>query len=547
MPVSPSTVVRAELVELIERELLGPRNGAEEEIRGTPRAAYAVGALAPVTVDSSRGGAVDQGDPGDPAETGQAITEVAAVGEQRGVQATGDEDPGGAADDEQRDEGPKGQLTYPSSMGLRFQVPRDPGLLQVTARWGRYTSTRKEDEDGRRVQWSQRTPVEKTAELDVRDATKHVEWDPISLDDDVSLRVELFPREDRVIVELALSNDRETGMDAPPGDWLFQTELSVEAMSAEPVFLPTRDVLSDDYSETDDERSRLDLQYRHRLEFAVGRTCSATWDEPVDENGEGVRRATSVRTTWLPTADVPQTMPGSAGSAELSMRLLGEFTAEQAEQAFAPLLDGYASWLDEQSEVAAGLPDHLTDIAEEAIDEARLIADRLREGVALLADPDRAGHDQALAAFRFMNRAMRDQRIRSQVAMKRAADADLTVEQALAEVRGEGRRRGFLAALPARVHPAPAPRAHRPGSSSCAAVTPPTSSCCSSPPVAARPRPTSGWRPSCSRSGASRAPSTPTTDASTVATASGCSCATRCGSLPPSSSSAPLLWCARPS
>lgn len=438
MAVSASTVVRAELVDLIQQELLGPRNGPKEEIRGTPRAAYAIGALAPVTVDSSRGGLLDSEESGDPAETGQAIAETSSAGDQRGVPATGDEDPGGAADDEQRDEGPKGQLTYPSSMGLRFQVPRDCGLLQVTARWGRYTSTRKEDENGRRVQFSTRTPVEQPAEIDVRDGTEHVEWDPIRLEDDVSLRVELFPRDDRVIVELALSNDRETGMDAPPGDWLFQTELSVEAMSGEAVFLPTRDVLAQGYSESDDERRRLDLQYRHRLEFGVGRTCSATWEEPVDEHGDGLRRATSVRTTWLPSADVSQTIAGSAGDAVLSMRLLAELAADQAEEAFAPLLDGYEKWLGEQDDVARDLPEHLTAIARESIAEARVVAGRLRDGVAMLGDPGRPGHDQALAAFRFMNRAMRDQRIRSQVAMKRAANAELTVEQAVVEVEEAG-------------------------------------------------------------------------------------------------------------
>ena len=109
-----------------------------------------------------------------------------------------------------------------------------------------------------------------------------------------------------MIVELALSNDRVTGMDAPPGDWLFQTKLTVEANSGEAVFLPTRDVLQPGYDETDDERQRLDLQYRHRLEFAIGRTCSVTWTER-RRDGNGIRRATTVETTWLPTADVPQT------------------------------------------------------------------------------------------------------------------------------------------------------------------------------------------------------------------------------------------------
>lgn len=435
MTVSPSTHVRSELLDLIEQELLGPRGGPEEEIKGTPRAAYAVGCLAPVTIDPSQMGPLQATDEGaDPNETGRGINDIDPTTQgQRGVPVLTDEEPSTADDDEERDEGPKGALTFPSSMGVRFQVPRDCGPLTVTASWGRYISFRKEHEDGRKFQLSKRTPVEKTAQLDVRGCDEHVVLAPITLDDDVTLRVELFPRADRVIVELALSNDRVTGMDAPPGDWLFQTKLRVEAESGDAVFLPTRDVLLTGYDEVDEERQRLDLQYRHRLEFAIGRTTSVTWDEPVDEDGNGLRRATSVETTWLPTAEVPQTIAGSAGAAVTSMRELAELEAEQAEAAFGPLVQGYLEWLHGQQATADELPDHLRDIAGDAIAEAQLVADRLAEGVRLLSQGG-----EALTAFRFMNRAMRDQRMRSQVAAKRAADDELSIGDARSAVEAEG-------------------------------------------------------------------------------------------------------------
>ena len=196
----------------------------------------------------------------DPAETGLAVSDLDPVANgQSGVPVPTDEDP--AEDDEERDEGAKGALTHPSSMGLRFQVPRDCGVLTVTSSWGRYESFRQENEDGRKVQFSRRIPFERTAEIDVRDHAQHVVLPPITLDADVSLRVELYPRDDRTIVELALSNDRTTSLDAPPGDWLFQTKLKVEANSGDAVFLPTRDVLADGYDET-------------RSTSASGSTCS---------------------------------------------------------------------------------------------------------------------------------------------------------------------------------------------------------------------------------------------------------------------------------
>src|SRR5690606_11402696 len=115
-------------------------------------------------------------------ENGAAISDAdAATIGQQGVPVATDADPAAADDDEERDEGPKGALTYPSSMGLRFQVPRDCDLLTVTATWGRYRSERRENEDGRRFQWSIRTPFDKTAEIDVRGHSAHVVLDPITL------------------------------------------------------------------------------------------------------------------------------------------------------------------------------------------------------------------------------------------------------------------------------------------------------------------------------------------------------------------------------
>ena len=73
----------------------------------------------------------------------------------------------------------------------------------------------------------------------------------------------------RRLVEIALCNDRETPPTIPVNEWLFQTKLRVEADGAA-VFLPVRDVLEQDWPEHDEEVRSLHLQYRDRLEFAVG-------------------------------------------------------------------------------------------------------------------------------------------------------------------------------------------------------------------------------------------------------------------------------------
>jgi hypothetical protein len=395
---------------------------------------YAVGGLAPVTIDPALARlrfdadeAESQGIDGAPV---QAISDADPEHfGQPGVPVPTDEDVATADSDDEEDTGPRGALTHPSSMGLRFQVPVDVGALVVTASWGRYESfQRPNEETGRKRTWFRRTPVEVATELDLASA-KARRNEVLELERDVSLRVEVFPSGDRLIVELALSNDRVTGVDAPPGDWLFQTELTVEALAGSACFLPSRDVCEAGYREDDPERRRLDLQYKHKLEYAVGRTCSVDWKEPA-----GQRRATKVMTTWLPTADVPQTVAGAAGETVTAMRVLADIDAGDVRQALEPMVAGYVTWLDEdQEQAASALPDHLKTTASEAIGDARVAASRLEAGLALLeSDPD------TLMAFRFMNRAMRDQRIRSQVAAKRAAKAGVTVEQALAEVEAEG-------------------------------------------------------------------------------------------------------------
>ncbi|MCO7218476.1 DISARM system helicase DrmA [Klenkia sp. PcliD-1-E] len=429
-----STVVRTELIGIVRDELLGPRGDKDGEIPASPRAMYAVGGLAPVTIDPSLArldsdvdDAESQGVDGAPV---QAISDADPDHPgQPGVPVPTDEDFATADSDDEEDAGPKGALTHPSSMGLRFQVPVDAAALVVTASWGRYGSfQRLNEETGRKRTWFRRTPVEVAKEVDLAgtDARRN---EVLELDQDVSLRVEVFPLGDRLIVELALSNDRVTGVDAPPGDWLFQTELSVEAMDGSACFLPSRDVCEPGYQEADPERRRLDLQYKHKLEYAVGRTCSVDWKEAGDQ-----RRATKVMTTWLPTADVPQTVAGAAGQTVTAMRVLADIEAGDIRQALEPMVSGYVTWLGEDQEKAArSLPDHLKKTASDAIGDARIAASRLEAGLALLeSDPD------TLKAFRFMNRAMRDQRIRSQVAAKRAAKAGVTVEQAIAEVEAEG-------------------------------------------------------------------------------------------------------------
>ena len=81
-------------------------------------------------------------------------------------------------------------------------------------------------------------------------------------------------------------------------------------------------------------------QYRNRLEYAIGRTCSVDWTVK-----KGSRRATAVWTTWLPVAETPQTQARDVENALLSMDS-GDLDGRTGPaKRLQPLIAGYGDWL----------------------------------------------------------------------------------------------------------------------------------------------------------------------------------------------------------
>lgn len=435
MTVSPSVGVRSELVDYVHRDLLGPWGGEQETIEGTPRNRYLIGALAPRAVDDrdqGQGNSHETQEAAEPADLRHSDDGLTTNGDpetRTGVPVPEDEEVSSAEGaGEEQDSGPIGSLTHPSSMGLRCHVPADATELRVTARWGQYIGHRETTPEGRDYTAYTRTPFEAPCTVNLDKPSV----DPRTLNDagDIRVHVEVFHDGDRRVVEVALVNAQVTGYNAPPQYWLFQSELIVTATDGSAVFLPAQDPLIDAKPEPDRERRQLRLLYRNRLEFAIGRTCSVTWTEDPQR-----RRATDVRTTWLPTAQIPQTRAVGAEGVMLDMNELADATADQLTTGLAPLIQGYEAWLATQDAEATDLPEHLAQTARETLEDAGHSLDRLRHGLRLLTE-----NEQALQAFHFANRAMRDQRIHSEIVALRAADPDLDAESAAARVASRGAR-----------------------------------------------------------------------------------------------------------
>ncbi|MFF2634389.1 DISARM system helicase DrmA [Microbacterium sp. NPDC058021] len=432
-----SAHVREELVHLITRDLVGPWAGPDETIVGTPRARYLAGALAPISLlDAAPNAATTPTDASGAslsdvrADESLAVTDLSGAHDVQGVPADEEDAIAEASPSEpDEDRGPESKIIAPSSMGLRFQVPADTGVLRFTARWGKYSARREADEQGKIQTYYDRTPFEEVADLDIS-AILNGSSSRTALPGDVDISVEVFDVEGRRVVEAALLNTAVTGRELPPKLWMFQAELEVTTPSGNAIFLPARDAMVADRGSRDPEVRRLDLLYRDRLEFAVGRTASVEWDlSPADP-----RRATAVRTTWLPTAEVPQTQAPTVAGAVLSMSALMEASSEELEAGLSPLIDGYSAWLQLRAEETAALPEWLREQGRIGLEDGAEALKRLRDGLELLVS-----NEQAQRAFWFMNRTMRDQRLRSQVAALRIEQKELPIADAVAAVdrRGE--------------------------------------------------------------------------------------------------------------
>jgi len=419
-PEVTSYQVRDELVELIRRDLLGPWDGEHEEFPPRamgPRERYLVGMLGPKP--RPRTGPQD------------AVTDL-------------DTGVGGDATEAELPEVLTPQSLgkmWASSMGLMFAVPSDVDALAVTARWGRYDRRETEDADGRKRSVWAREPVSYPTEVRL-DGERSYRIPLTVTDPDapgVHLAVEVRPRDGRRVVELALVNTQHEPPVNADTAWLFQSILTVTALDGDSaIFLPIDDPLDDTRTiASDPEEAHLRLLYREQRRYASGRNVAV---HPSVREGE--RRAYRLETTWLPTYDVPATVAPSGddtrlAGVELSMDALADADPDRLRAGLTPLADGYRAWLDEQEAAIPGLPEPLRPAAETAVFTARRVADRIRAGIDLLTTPDAPRHEQALAAFRFANRAMALQRRHTEIARLRD-EQNLTYAEAKKRIDQRG-------------------------------------------------------------------------------------------------------------
>jgi len=434
VPVIEDRAYIRELLQLaVVDDLLGPAGGPHERIVDmSVRDRYLVGKLAPR--EATRGGIEglegplaeeDAEEPTEPIVPGQH-----EPGAEFGT-STGRVEPESDASDEI--DAASNQSLVPSSFGMTFCVDGDVERIEIEARWGRYERVPNDEHEltrpnGQKVKVWHRIPCGGKLVLPLTEGViPHQAPDPGQLA--VRVQGSIRPKNaqgDR-LVTLFLVNAQEEPATNRDTAWLFQPELIVRAepeVTCRAIFR-RRPVL--DADGIDPERESLDMIYRNRVEFAVGHGVAVHAETATDDP----TRAIEVRTTVVPQYEVQVTeTPGldradrpamreMVASGLLDMQRLATLDVDDLVKALNTLTRDYGAWIAEQrSRIGRDVVDYDTQ-ATLALDRCQEIQLRLQQGIDRLNNDDKA-----LAAFRFANRAMAIQRVRSVYASKRRRGED---------------------------------------------------------------------------------------------------------------------------
>lgn len=363
--------LRQEFEDLIRRDLLGPAAGEEETItEQSVRNRYLLGMLAPLNITETDEEPLDElaDDTEDNPEEGTAEPSTPA---------------------------PKRNAT-PSAMGLSFCCGVEETDIQVKARWGQYL--REQDADGNSV-W-RRHPRGGTQTVPLTEGNL-LPWAPDKDAPNVVVRGRMRRRDGHWSITLFLSNEQQENR---PREvyWLFQAQLEIRGRFAQ---RPSQGHVStlDAVSRLEDRTN--EMLYRQEVEFARGHGTSVEW-ELVEGRWD---QAGIIRTATMPGAVVRTVEQLELPTLVTDMKELAGQDCDLV-TGLRPLTEAYTTWitkLEGRQTVEADLLGY-TDASEKVVERARIVLQRLEEGIALLKE-----NADASDAFRFANHAMWQQRVRS--------------------------------------------------------------------------------------------------------------------------------------
>jgi hypothetical protein len=403
LPTPTPSQVRSELLQAVLLDLLGPAAGPDEELdERNVRDRYLVGMLAPKRQELSP----------------EEFDELA----QGGVGSTED----GSTDFT----APPARTMFPSSFGMTFCVDPEAEAIQITARWGQYLRERSEtltrESGDAKLIWK-RHPKGGTSKPMPLQAGRF-NWKPQPDLPEVYVQGLIRKRDDHWSVTVFLVNGQEEPKKLRDQAWLFQPELTVECPEkGKPIFFrrPSQRDPGKLDPVTFEEEQQMAMLYGHCVEFAVGHGVSVHAEPCASQCDRAVR----LRTQVVPRYEVARVTPPTAedipllAGLVLDMKVLAQTPTKEFASRLGPLVAAYEAWIADQ-EAKLSQRDFAAHklVGKTALQRCRDALVRIKDGLKLISE-----NEQAAEGFRFANRAMWQQRLRTlySLARRRGEDADL--------------------------------------------------------------------------------------------------------------------------
>lgn len=374
-----SVEVREELVDALRLDLVGPMGSLGTPTETLPQAPskwYLNGFLVPTEAEEAQ-----KVDPSSNDELDEAGT------------------PGGLDDDKTPERAAARRSFLPSSMGLSVLISTEIEKLQAVVRYGDYILVEQEEDYEGPPHW-RRIPRFETVSIEIGKKTRDsgIKAVPNGRGLEIAWSLRVVP--DSGIEGGLLAGTRSLSVflvnHRPPSPdvvcdegFVFQTELELESDTPFVARPNLKSLQTDDW----DERVA-DIQYRDAFEYSVGHNVST---EAMIFEGE----CRSVKTRWIPSADVEKVAPADIKDVELNMEMLANLNdGYDAREKLGNFVTGYRKWIEEQAKGAPTSPPRRKETSDELLRRAKLTANRIESGIALLEDPD------CLEAFRIANKAM---------------------------------------------------------------------------------------------------------------------------------------------
>ena len=385
--------IRAALIEEIEADLIGPRNGntpeerQREETSLSPLHEYFAGVLYP--------GIWEVADEEKETETGGD---------------SGDEDnPNSNVD--------VSKLYKPSSFGLTCRLSLETKEIAVKIEYGNYVAL-KDPETG----YSRyiRTPVTESFPIEIKpsEETKFFKSNP-----NFQINYKIIKTSNGAFLDLYVINNSTPQHKNSFHNIIFQPKITLESVNDEHCFID--DTFDSNVTYDPLEDKHLAILFSNKLSFGKGHLCSVTWNSD-DVNK---RQASKISTTFVPqeTIDsITHRKPSGDIEKSIQMTTLGNCSDKnELSKLLQPLLDEYKNWIDEQQQkvnMPNFLPDDEREIVTRKIEkDARVALSRMQDGLdTLMTD------ENAFDAFKFANMGIAWQQTMSKWAKQNADQEDVT-------------------------------------------------------------------------------------------------------------------------